>query len=118
MVTKSIGKIGQIRQRCGGNLYIDLVDVYTAAKALHLRKLLKYEVIPQSEMWVSSCELCGSEANLCDLEISDELFVKDTENLLELDVTSGFIAHKFDLPDMDDSEDITWVFLDEINRGR
>ena len=117
---------GQTRQRCGGNFYIDIGDVIAAAKAQHLHQLLKFEIIPEGETCIVDCVLCHSVADVCDLEIIDEISVKDTEILIESNDTvkqkvvylGGFLAHKLNQPDVDISEDVTCDFLNELNRGR
>ena len=64
---------GQTRQRCGGNFYVDIGDVIAAAKAQHLHQLLKFEIIPEGETCIVDCVLCHSVADVCDLEIIDEI---------------------------------------------
>ena len=99
---------------CGGNFYIDIGDVIAAAKAQHLHQLLKFEIIPEGETCTVDCVLYDSVGDVCDLEIIDEISVKDTEILIESNNTvkqkvvylGGFLAHKFNQPDVDISEKV------------
>ena len=114
---------GQTRQGCSGNFYIDIGDVIAAAKAQH-HQLLKFEIIPEGETCIVDSVLCDSVADVCDLEIIGEISVKDTEILIESNDTvkqkvvylDGFLAHKFNQPHVDISEDVTCDFLNEFNR--
>ena len=111
----------------GGNFYIDIGDVIAAAKAQHLHQLLKYDIVPGGEgCGVVECNLCNAAADDKDLEIIEEIFLKETETWLgsndtykqKLVFPVGFISHKFELEDIDESEDVSCKFLDKLNRGR
>ena len=56
----------------------------------------------------------------------DQITLKDTESVLESDVTymqklvflAGFIVHKFEQVEVDTSEEISCDFIDELSHGR
>ena len=85
--------------------FILTLVMYLQVQRLH--QLLKYEIIPEGEVCVADCALCGSVADSSDLELIDETSVKDTEALLESNDTlkqkvvyiGGFLSHKFTQPD-------------------
>ena len=45
----------QARQRVGGNFYIDVNDVLSAAKAQRLHQFIKNDIIPQGEISKNFC---------------------------------------------------------------
>ena len=69
---------GQGRQRCGGNFYIDIGDVISAAKAQHVHTLQKYDIIPQGECNIS-CLFCDTDIDDMDLELLNEIHIEDTQ---------------------------------------
>ena len=60
------------------------------------------------------------------LELTDEISLKDTENVLESDVSykqklvflAGFFAHKFEQEVIDTSEELSCDFIDKRSHGR
>ena len=111
----------------GGNFYIDIGDVIASAKAQHLHQLLKYDIVPVGDGCdVDQCQFCNAAVDMNDLKLINEISLKDTENVLESDVTykqklvflAGFFAHKFEQEVIDTSEEISCDFIDKLSHRR
>ena len=114
---------GQARQRCGGNFYIDIVDVMSAGKTQHVHQLVKYDIIPHGTA-DRNCSVCDLDIQETDIQLLHELSVEDTQNLLNSNdplkhkvvYIGGFLVHKHGQPDVDEGE-VSSEFLNELNRG-
>ena len=63
---------GQARQRCGGNLYIDIGDVMSAGKTQHIHQLVKYDIIPHGTAG-GNCSVCDLDIQETDMQLLHEL---------------------------------------------
>ena len=63
-------------------LYIDIVDVFSSAKAQRLHQLLKYNIIPQGVPEFTYPE-CTTPVSLGDIELMQEISIEDTQLLLD-----------------------------------
>ena len=59
---------GQARQRCGGNFYIDTVDVMAVVKMQVLHQLLKHDLLPDKRHSYK-CPNCTQEVNPDDIDV-------------------------------------------------
>ena len=73
---------GQARQRCGGNFYIDIVDVLAVAKMQILHQLLKHDLLPDA-CHSLKCPSCTEEVNPDDVDIVRTLTIADTQKLFD-----------------------------------
>ena len=78
---------GQARQRRGGNLYIDVVDIMAAGKIVNLQTLIKHEIMPESSYRELDCyKNCTTSENSAERsELIDEITPQDTQELLRSD---------------------------------
>ena len=113
-----------MRQRKGGNFYIDIAAARTSPMVQILHTLLKYD-ITRTENSLGQCASCTEPLNVEDLETVNNLdiyepqYLLDSENDLKHKVIfiGGHLVHKHGQPDMDVRECISSEFLDELNRG-
>lgn len=103
---------GQARQRFGGNFYIDISDVTSAAKVQRLHQLLKLDIIPADDVQ-RTCSYCTAVPDEQDLELLQDITVDDTENLIESDdplkhkviFVAGFLTRKYETRRASDDDD-------------
>ena len=116
---------GQAKQRCGGNFYIDIVDVPSVAKMQILHQQLKHN-LPPDACHSLKCPSCTEEVNPDDVDVVRTLTIADTQKLFDSEdqmkhkviYIAGYIAKNHKLTDEDDSEEcVSSTFLDELNRG-
>ena len=112
---------GQARQRNGGNFYIDIVDVLSAAKVQRLHQLLKYNIIPQ-RIPEFTCPECTTPVSLGDIELMQEISIEDTQLLLDsgntLKYKVVFIAGYITIKHGEMEGDlVSTEFLQELDRG-
>ena len=113
----------QVRQRNGGNFYIDIVDIKAAAETKNLHALLKYESMPHKSNNVP----CTSEIRIDDYNF--DITIADTEDLDQSNDSikhkiiflAGYLEHKFrgksvKTEDIDDHH-INSDFATNLNRG-
>ena len=113
---------GQARQRCGGNFYIDIVDVMVVAKMQVLHQLLKLQ---PDKSHSYKCPSCTQEVNPDDIDVVRDLSITETQSLLKTSDQlkqkvihiSGYISKKHHSPSNEAEECISSEFLDELNRG-
>jgi hypothetical protein len=118
---------GQARQRCGGNFYIDVADILSAAKVQRLHQLIKHDVVNRAGPKPSMCEYCELTIDARDLELVNDITVNDTQTLLESDNTlkhtvvyvAGYLMRKFgtQVDEADDEPCANSDFIKELNRG-
>ena len=114
---------GKVRQRCGGNFYIDIGDVMSAGKIQHIHQLVKYDIIPHGTAG-RTCSVCDLDIQETDIQLLHELSVEDTQNLRnsndllkhEVVYIGGLLVHKHGQTDVDEGE-VSSEFLNELNRG-
>ena len=115
---------GQSRQRVGGNFYINVVDVISAAKVQRLHQLIKNDIIPTDDAIRKTCVHCEVDINEEDLNIVGEFNIDDAQELLNSTDTvqhkvvyiAGFLSCKHQ-PAFETDEVLSTEFLDELNRG-
>ena len=119
---------GQSRQRSGGNFYIDLVDINTAAEIVNLKSLIKYDIFPANEKQLEEWQCSNVSEEEKDL-IIDEFSFNDTTNLLESDelvkhkivYIAGHLAHKYKGKFSEElygnEDEISCEFLKNLDRG-
>ena len=114
---------GQARQRCGGNFYIDIVDVLAVMRMQILHQLLKRDLLPDPCSTVK-CPSCTLEPTSDDIDVLQSLNFSATQELLASEDTmkhkviyiASYIAKNH--PQVDnDEESISSTFLDELIRG-
>ena len=114
---------GQARQRCGGNFYIDIVDVLAVMKVQILHQLLKHDIMPDPCNSMK-CPSCTEQVHPDDIDIVRILSLVDTQELLGTDddlkhkavYIAGYIA-KQSADEYDAEECVSSEFLDELDRG-
>ena len=83
---------GQARQRVGGNFYIDVNDVLSAAKAQRLHQFIKNDIIPEGEIITNFCTYCDNFViPEEDLNLLTEYSIDSTQALLD---SSDTLKHK------------------------
>ena len=75
---------GQARQRCGGNFYIDIVDVLAVMKMLILHQLLKLDLLPDPCASLK-CPSCTENVHPDDIDVLRSLSLINTQELLQSD---------------------------------
>ena len=60
---------GQTRQRIGGNFYIDINDVISAAKAQRLHQFIKNDIVPVDSEVKNICPYCDFNVTDDDLNL-------------------------------------------------
>ena len=119
---------GQARQRCGGNFYIDMADVISAAKVQRLHQLIKHDVVNRAGTRPSLCDYCDLTVDVRDLELVPEITINDTQTLLESNDTlkhtmvyvAGYLMRRFGTEHIDEADDepnVTSDFIKELDRG-
>ena len=116
---------GQARHRCGGNFYIDIVDVMAVEKMQVLHQLLKHDLL-LDKSHSCKCPSCTQEVNPDDIDVVRDLTITETQSLLQTSdqlkhtviYISGYISKKHHLPSNEAEECISSEFLDKLNRGR
>ena len=116
---------GKTRQRNGGNFYIDVVDVLSAAKVTNLHTLLNYGIMPEKNVKSTGCKACEESINDDDVELIHDVTLNETQSLLSSDETlkhkvvyiAGHLVHKFGELEVDTEDEISSEFLDVLNRG-
>ena len=115
---------GQSRQCVGGNFYINVVDVISAAKVQRLHQLIKNDIIPTDDAIRKTCVHCEVDINEEDLNIVGEFNIDYAQELLNSTDTlkhkvvyiAGFLSRKHQ-PAFETDEVLSTEFLDELNRG-
>ena len=114
---------GQARQRCGGNFYIDIIDVLAVMKMQILHQLLKHDLLPDA-CHSLKCPSCTEQVHPDDVDVVRSLTLADTQEMLKSDdqmkhkviYIAGYIA-KQSKDDYDAEECVSSQFLDELDRG-
>ena len=113
---------GQSRQRVGGNFYIDVVGVISAAKVQRLHHLIKNDIIPTDDAIRKTCVYCEVDINEEDLNIVGEFNIDDAQELLnstdplkhKVVYIAGFLSRKNQQAFGTDVV-LSTEFLDELN---
>ena len=126
---------GQARQRSGGNFYIDVCDIMSAAKVKNLSTLIKSELVPERD---SRVQICDNDCTIFDNpkdveELLHEVSIEDTELLLRSNdplrhkvvFVAGHLVYKHgkaveindDIIEEEQDKPETSEFLAELNRG-
>ena len=114
---------GQARQRCGGNFYIDIVDVLAVMRMQIAHQLLTYDLLPDP-CATSKCPSCTENPHPDDVDVICSLSLTDTQELVQSDrelkhkaiYIAGYITNQTKI-EHDSEESVSCEFLDELNRG-
>ena len=112
---------GQARKRCGGDFYIDIVDVMAVTKLQVLHQLLKHDLLPYKRHSYK-CPSCTQEVNPDGIDVVRDLTITQTQSLLQTSdqlkhkviYISGYISKKHHSPSNEAEECISSEFVDEL----
>ena len=115
---------GQARQRCGGNFYIDILDVLAVMRMQILHQLLKLDLMPDPCATLK-CPSCTESVHPDDINVLHTLSLVNTQELLQSDgelkhkaiYIAGYVTKQTSFQTDDPEQSVSSDFLNELDRG-
>ena len=115
---------GRARMRCGGNFYIDIVDVNAAARVVNLHALVQNDVMPL-EINENHCVTCAEPVSFEETYCISEFTIDCTQSLLDSEDSlkhkvvyiAGHLVFKYGDPSIEEELLYATEFIENLSRG-